>query len=735
MKKILFLLLIFIGGVSFPLKSQASHILDILHNDGRITSFEDLIEYEKTIPKETFENDGTGYGSASNRAIIGEDNRDNVLDVLVSPYRRIVRVQVNFPNAKGQGTGSFISDDTIVTSAHNLYNVDYGGWAQSVSVYIMGINTGYIQAKEFMIPRAWKETNGPIDHDFGFIKVDKLYGEQNGWFGLSQKLSSPITLTGFHGDEPWSMKTETGDILKISSNYISYVLDVVKGSSGSPVYNNSGQILAINGYSGPNSSTGITLTKQHYTVAHYLAFLEEVPISKIEILPNRESLEIGEEKEMKITVTPENATNKAVRWISSDESVVSVDKSGKIKGNKEGNASIKVITSDGKLESNCDITVTSEKTSGIYGTVPWVWEAKSRTLTFLDGEFPPSSSNTNILKAIQNDPRLNEETIKTITFTKKVVGHSNSSYLFGYLPNLETINGLELLDTSQVINMTGMFYGATILTSLDVGNWDTSQVTNMDHMFHNTKSLTNVDVGGWNTTKVTNMISMFQDARSLISLDIGGWNTKQVTNMQSMFDNARSLTNLEVGNWDTSQVKSMCNLFSSNYSLTNLDVGSWDTSKVDSMSGMFLDNYSLTKLDVGNWDTSQVYTMSMMFSGARSLTNLNVKNWNTSKVILMGWMFAGASNLTSLDIRSWETLKVTDMSLMFNATVKLDTIHLGSNFKFLKNNYLPEKKGTPYTGKWVNKENSSIVMESSNDFAARYDGTQPGTYIREELKE
>ncbi|EMF0453287.1 BspA family leucine-rich repeat surface protein, partial [Enterococcus faecium] len=64
---------------------------------------------------------------------------------------------------------------------------------------------------------------------------------------------------------------------------------------------------------------------------------------------------------------------------------------------------------------------------------------------------------------------------------KIVVSSTDLSYCFAY-KSLTTMN-LSNLDTSNVTNMSYMFYYCSSLTSLDVSHFDTSNVTNMSYMF------------------------------------------------------------------------------------------------------------------------------------------------------------------------------------------------------------------------------------------------------------
>ena len=73
------------------------------------------------------------------------------------------------------------------------------------------------------------------------------------------------------------------------------------------------------------------------------------------------------------------------------------------------------------------------------------------------------------------------------------------------------------------------------ITSCDLLNLNTSQVTNMSFMFYGCFSLTNLDLSNFDTSQVTNMSAMFGRCSHLKSLDLSNFNTSQVTYMNSMF--------------------------------------------------------------------------------------------------------------------------------------------------------------------------------------------------------
>ena len=84
---------------------------------------------------------------------------------------------------------------------------------------------------------------------------------------------------------------------------------------------------------------------------------------------------------------------------------------------------------------------------------------------------------------------------------------------------LKTFN-VSNLDTSQVTNMSNMFYACMGLTSLDLSNFDTSKVTNMSDMFGGCMGLTSLDLSNWNISKVRDIGSMFKGCASLRTIKI-----------------------------------------------------------------------------------------------------------------------------------------------------------------------------------------------------------------------
>ena len=306
------------------------------------------------------------------------------------------------------------------------------------------------------------------------------------------------------------------------------------------------------------------------------------------------------------------------------------------------------------------------------------YESSTRTLTFKKNVGETLPSNSVVVKDKMTvaaiNTKLGNGTIVHIVFDKSFSTYTPTSlyYFFANLEKLETITGLEYLNTEKVTNMSYMFFMCSSLTSLDVTHFNTAKVTDMSNMFWGCSSLTSLDVTHFNTANVTNMSLMFYSCSSLTSLYLTNFNTANVTNMRSMFFSCSSLTSLDVTHFNTAKVTDMSNMFSSCSSLTSLDVTYFNTANVTNMRSMFSSCSSLTSLDVTNFNTAEVTNMGYMFSWCSSLTSLYLTNFNTEKVTNMESMFFFCQALTTIYASSkFVTTLVSNSSNMFNKCKKL----------------------------------------------------------------
>lgn len=113
-----------------------------------------------------------------------------------------------------------------------------------------------------------------------------------------------------------------------------------------------------------------------YNAVCIVTVIEE--ITEMKIVPEQYKLGLGKTYQLTVEVKNSSATNKDMEWYSSDESIVEVDKNGRIRGMSLGYATITAVATDGsEAEATCEIRVVTEVTGMSMNT---------STLTLIQGE-------------------------------------------------------------------------------------------------------------------------------------------------------------------------------------------------------------------------------------------------------------------------------------------------------------------------------------------------------------
>ena len=140
---------------------------------------------------------------------------------------------------------------------------------------------------------------------------------------------------------------------------------------------------------------------------------------------------------------------------------------------------------------------------------------------------------------------------------------TSTAYWFDGCENMTSISGLQYLSTSNVTDMSYMFYDCSGLTSLEVSGFNTANVTNMGYMFYGCSSLASLDVSGFNTLNVSDMRYMFSHCSSLTKLDVSSFNTSNVTDMRNVFESCSNLREIDASSlWTTDKVRYGYSMFS-----------------------------------------------------------------------------------------------------------------------------------------------------------------------------
>ena len=363
------------------------------------------------------------------------------------------------------------------------------------------------------------------------------------------------------------------------------------------------------------------------------------------------------------------------------------------------------------------------------------------TLTFYYDDLRSTRQGTTYsLNTVNQDPdwRISSvySSVKRVVFDPSFAdARPTSTYSwFANMESLESISGMEYLNTSEVTDMSYMF-GDCGMKSLDLSSFNTSKVTTMGAMFAFCFGLTSLDVSGFNTANVTQMSYMFSDCSSLKSLDLGSFKTSAVTAMDNMFDGCSGLSTIYVSSkWSTASVTTSDNMFKDCTSLVGGQGTTYSSSHTDAAyahidggtanPGYFTDkgpeayacytpsNTTLafyydkqrssrtgTTYDLNEgenspgWVTDELFddisrvVFDPSFADARptstyewfaSMFNIDhidgLNYLNTSEVTTMKSMFDDCSGLRTADLSGFDTRNVTDMTAMFafNVVEELD---------------------------------------------------------------
>lgn len=110
-----------------------------------------------------------------------------------------------------------------------------------------------------------------------------------------------------------------------------------------------------------------------------------VHVTQVRLDKTDELLTVGSKLQLTATVLPENATDRAVKWTSSDDAIATVDGNGQVTALAEGTATISAVSNDGEKRGSCQITVAAR---GVRFSTPVIEDITTST-AHLSGTIRP----------------------------------------------------------------------------------------------------------------------------------------------------------------------------------------------------------------------------------------------------------------------------------------------------------------------------------------------------------
>ena len=202
------------------------------------------------------------------------------------------------------------------------------------------------------------------------------------------------------------------------------------------------------------------------------------PVESIKLNRSSLSLTEGETATLNATVKPDNATDKSVKWTSSDTNIASVSEEGLVTAVAPGSADITATTVDGGLTASCKVSVIVPVT-GVSLNISSVEILEEARETLIATVEPANATNQSVTW------KTSDETIASVTQNGKVTGNNVGTALItvttkdgGYTASCSvtikdnisgSVNGHDYVDLGLSVNWATSNIGAS--SRMDYGNY------------------------------------------------------------------------------------------------------------------------------------------------------------------------------------------------------------------------------------------------------------------------
>ena len=196
-----------------------------------------------------------------------------------------------------------------------------------------------------------------------------------------------------------------------------------------------------------------------------------------------------------------------------------------INSERNPNSAYNSKTRTDQIDSTIAPRDSNSSVSSTWNDIPLTFSNGVLSLGEKDKTYTINNSDNNDISISQNVNGITVDDITEIDINAPIAILGSAQRLFCKLSNLVSIKGLKNLNTSQVTDMTKMFFGCTKIVSLDLSSFDTTKVTSFNTMFASDPSLTSVDLSSFTVADDATTMGMFviseDDTPSLSKLILG----------------------------------------------------------------------------------------------------------------------------------------------------------------------------------------------------------------------
>ena len=466
----------------------------------------------------------------------------------------------------------------------------------------------------------------------------------------------------------------------------------------------------------------MNLIKQFYTVAFSALFLfascskdgspeaktdPQIKVTSVEITTSDSDMSKGSTLTLTYSLMPTNATNKAVRWQTSDQSLATVDGNGVVTAIGVGEVTITLQSDENPAISDLiTLTIIGNTTNEITSVSVDGKEAFFISDYTIGLQLPEGTDLTNLLPEITHNggsitPSTDQpqDFSNPVTYTVtseqgeaqewvvKIIAVQPPPISTGFITTWNTQNE-GLSDSNQItipINENFVYnynvdwgdgtsdtgISGSIIHSYEIPGTYSVAITGVFPTIYFNAPFYGADsdrqkiilVNQWGDNQWLDVSSAFKGCTELdvIATDVPDFTYTVRT--QSMFSSCKKLVGNEAfANWDVSTILNSAYMFSG-CDLFNQDIGNWDVSNMVNLSGLFQACLAFNQ-DISNWDLSSAEFVLGLFNGATSF-NQDIGNWSFPLVTSLGTMFQQATSFNQ-DISGWDVSNVQYFTAMFN---------------------------------------------------------------------